>query len=35
MLPPGLALKLGFQLLNKAVLVAISISPPKWSPMGP
>jgi hypothetical protein len=31
----GLALKLGFQPLTKAVLVAISTSPPKQPPAGP
>jgi hypothetical protein len=34
-LPLGLAVKLGFHPLTKAVLVAISTSPPKWPPMGP
>ena len=31
----GLASKLGFQPLTKAVLVAISTSPPKQPPAGP
>ena len=31
----GLASKLGFQPLTKAVLAAISTSPPKWSPIHP
>jgi hypothetical protein len=35
MLPLGLASKLGFQPLTKAVLVAISINPPKQPPAGP
>jgi hypothetical protein len=35
MLGFSLALKLGFQPLTKAILVAISTSPPKWPPIGP
>jgi hypothetical protein len=31
----SLASKLGFRPLTKAVLVAISTSPPKWPPIGP
>ncbi len=31
----SLASKLGFGPLTKAVLVAISTSPPKWPPIGP
>jgi hypothetical protein len=35
MLPLGLASKLGLKPLTKAVLVAISTSPPKQPPAGP
>jgi hypothetical protein len=31
----SLASKLGFHPLTTAILVAISMSPPKWPPIGP
>jgi hypothetical protein len=34
-LPLHLASKLGFHLLTKSIVVAISTSPPKWPPIGP
>jgi hypothetical protein len=35
MIPLGLASKLGFHPLTKAILDAIYTSPPKWPPIGP
>jgi hypothetical protein len=35
MIPLGIASKLGCHPLTKAILIAISTSPPKWPPIGP